>query len=57
MQELQATWTALKLGGLIIVPLSLLAVIALAGWAIQRRFRGRAAPAARLRDDAQAATG
>jgi len=30
MQELQATWTALKLGGLIIVPLSLLAVIALA---------------------------
>ena len=30
MQELQATWTALKLGGIIIVPLSLLAVIALA---------------------------
>ena len=30
MQELQATWTALKLGGLIILPLSLLAVIALA---------------------------
>lgn len=30
MQELQTTWTALKLGGIIILPLSLLAVVALA---------------------------
>jgi biopolymer transport protein ExbB len=30
MQELNATWTALKLGGFIILPLSLLAIIALA---------------------------
>ncbi|SFU71010.1 MotA/TolQ/ExbB proton channel family protein [Nitrosospira multiformis] len=30
MQELNATWTALKLGGFTVVPLSLLAVIALA---------------------------
>ncbi|SDA13267.1 outer membrane transport energization protein ExbB [Nitrosospira sp. Nsp11] len=30
MQELQATWTALKVGGFTILPLSLLAIIALA---------------------------
>lgn len=36
---------------------AVLAVIAIAGWTIHCRFQGRSAPAASLRDEAQAATG